>query len=65
MDGSQVRELEEVLPGWKSRGSETTINSLCMVSSAASWDRRSSLLVVCGYNIIEELEDIPHREEEL
>lgn len=66
--GSQVRKLQQVLPGWRSR--ETRNNHLYFQGNSVGlicgfYMTERSLLVVCWYNIIEQLEDVPHSEEEL
>lgn len=66
LDGRQVRELEQVLSGWSSRGRETTTNTfrLCWLDLPCVL-RWRPLLVVRWHNVIEQLEDVPHSEEEL
>lgn len=73
LDGCQVRELEQILPGQRRTASLTMkivtkgrVGCVCVHSDLIrAAIRSSSLLVVCWDDIIEELEHVPHSEEKL
>lgn len=69
LNGSEVRELEQVLPGGRSgedkRRRFRPSGDVKMLRLSWSSSRDGNLLVVSWYDIVEQLENVSHSEEEL
>lgn len=63
MNSSKLRELEQVFPEGGSRETGNSISCNKQFGLCCVYDDKHNLLVICGYNVTEQLENVLYGEE--